>query len=234
MKKITIFFLLLVSTNSFAEIFTQTEEDSFGVQGSTDNVSVGKLDETLSISAFDEALGTLTGVTVTVFGQMDSTGYIENKSVASGYASVFLAFTQAWGVSTTFADAVVFEPAAFVPPIFEAESDLLGNSTLTGDQFQYEYHSTEQKYDIQVGVADFSAFTTGDDIDFTFGADMLTHHTITVLSGTGVYESAFQTGSWGKVKVVYEYTTGEVPEPSTIVILGLGVMGLFLNRKKRV
>ena len=232
MKKITIFFLLLVSTNSFAEIFTQTEEDSFGVQGSTDNVSVGKLDETLSISAFDEALGTLTGVTVTVFGQIDSIGYIENKSVANGYASVFLAFSQAWGGSTTAADDWVFEDASFDPPYYEEESDLLGNSTLTGDQFIYGF--TTHEYEKELTGVDISAFTTGDDIDFTFGAKMFTHHTIEVESGTGVYESAFQTGSWGKVKVEYEYTTGEVPEPSTIVILGLGVMGLFLNRKKRV
>lgn len=234
MKKITIFFLLLVSTNSFAEIITQTQEVSFGEQGSTTNVSLGILNETLSVSAFDTALGVLRDVRITVFGQIDNKGSSKNISDGDGRASVSLMLSQAWQVTTSGADTFVFNQ--FASTLVSAQSSEPGNYDLiTGhaqlDTFNFRL-STDERSGGFTGV-DKSAFTTGNDIDFNFRASAITNIQNNVNSGTGYFVNSFETGSWGKVKVEYIYDT-DVPEPTTIVILGLGVMGLVLNRKKQV
>ncbi|MFT5757274.1 MAG: hypothetical protein ACI9LM_002003 [Alteromonadaceae bacterium] len=80
-----------------------------------------------------------------------------------------------------------------------------------------------------------AAFTTGNNIDFNFGGFAQTIITNNVDSGTGFFRNSFQTGSWGKVAVEYNYdeVTTSVPEPASFAIFGLGLIGLGLSRKKK-
>lgn len=232
MKKLFIAGLFLASTNASAGIIYQ--EVSFGNQGSSNDVEIGFLNEILSINAFDTTLGTLSGVDITVFGQMDSTGSSQNQSVANGRADIGISIFQDWKVSTNVANDFVFR-SALVNPFLSASSAPVGTFDLitgtTNDTFTYGLSSGELSASL-TGV-DLSAFTLGSDIDFNFTGFAQTVITNNVDSGTGFFRNSFQTGSWGKVAVSYTYAATSVPEPSTSAILALGLMGLASRRYKK-
>mgnify|MGYP003673638103 CR=1 FL=1 len=236
MKKLFITSLLLASTNSFAGLVSQ--EVSFGNQGSTNDVEIGFLNETLSINSFDTALGTLTGVGITVFGQMNSEGSSQNTSIANGRADVGISIFQDWKVSTSVADDFIFRSSTETNPFLSDSSALPGTFNLitntVDDTFNYSLSSGE--ISSALTNVDFSAFTLGNDIEFNFSGFAQTIITNNVDSGTGFFRNSFQTGSWGKVAVNYTYepdATTAVPEPSTFAIFALGLMGLSARRFKK-
>lgn len=235
MKKSIVISLLLTSLNAFAGIISQ--EVSFGQQGSTTDVPIGSLNQVLSISAFDTTLGTLTDVNITVSAQMDNDGSSQNQSIADGRADIGIFVYQNWQVTTNVAIDHVFRAASFGLPFLIDSSAPLGTFNLvtgtSSDTFTYNLSTGELNAVLQ-GV-DISAFTLGNDIDFNFTGFVQTNITNNVDSGTGYFLNSFQTGSWGKVSVEYVYEEEgltPIPEPSTLAILGLGLMGLCSRRKK--
>ncbi|WDE08120.1 PEP-CTERM sorting domain-containing protein [Thalassomonas viridans] len=219
--------LTLASSNAFAGMMTVS--DSFGTQGSTTDVDVGILNETLSVAGFDTSLGILTGVSIAVFGQMDSAGSSKNVSAADGRADVSILLGSDWSVTTAAADDYMFGTAGTT--LASDQSSPAGNFDLSpGEIFTYDLSSGEQS-GAMTGV-DLSAFTTGNMVDFVFSALAMTYINNDVDSGTGTFENTFQTGSWGRVEVTYTYTS-EVPEPASIAILALGLMGLSLRNKQK-
>ena len=68
--------LLFASTSSFAGMVT--ESGTFGTQGSTTDIALGVLNQTISIAGFNSALGTLTNVAITVYGQLNTAGSVTN------------------------------------------------------------------------------------------------------------------------------------------------------------
>mgnify|MGYP000692598830 FL=1 len=219
--------LTLASSNAFAGMMTVS--DSFGSQGSTTDVPVGALNETLSVAGFDTSLGILTGVSISIFGQMDSEGSSKNVSAADGRADVSILLGSDWSVSTAAADDYTFGNGGAV--LANDQSSPAGNFDLSPSEiFTYDLSSGLQSA-VMTGV-DLSAFTTGNMVDFVFSALALTYINNDVESGTGTFENTFQTGSWGKVEVTYTYTS-EVPEPASIAILALGLMGLGLRQKQK-
>ncbi|WDD98517.1 PEP-CTERM sorting domain-containing protein [Thalassomonas actiniarum] len=219
--------LTLASSNAFAGMMTVS--DSFGSQGSTTDVPVGALTETLTVAGFDTSLGILTGVSISVFGQMDSEGSSKNVSAADGRAEVSILLGSNWSVTTAAADDYIFGNGGAV--LADDQSSAAGNFDLTpGEIFTYDLSSGEQS-GAMTGV-DLSAFTTGSMVDFVFSALALTYINNDVESGTGTFENTFQTGSWGKVEVTYTYSS-EVPEPASIAILALGLVGLSLRNKQK-
>ena len=234
-KKLLIASSLLVSLNVAAT--TITESGSFGVQGSVTDQGIGQLNETVSIAAFDTSLGNLTGVDITVFGQLDSAGSSENQSAANGRADVSISLFQDWKVETSVADDFVFVAADFVTPFLMDESSAPGNFDLaTGDVFEYAASSGE--ISSALGNVDLAAFTTGSPVDFIFSAFANTAINNAVDSGIGTFANTFSTAAWGQVEVTYTFeevmvTPTPVSAPGSIALLGLTLTGLAFARKKK-
>lgn len=237
MKKLLLASSILFSLNASAGVITEVA--SFGTQGSSTDVQIGSLNEVLSIDGFDTTLGTLTGVDITVYGQLDSEGSSQNVSLANGRADVGIKLFQDWTVTTTAADDHVFQSADFVNPFLQASSsapgvyDLVPNSQ--NDTFSYDLSSGELS--ASLNNVNLSAFTLGTSVDFLFTAFATTSIDNDVESGTGFFTNTFQTGSWGKVEVAYTYTAAPTPtpvsEPATLALFGLTVAGLAFARKKK-
>ena len=233
MKKLLVAGLLLASTKAFAGIIYL--EDSFGTQGSSNHIDVGTLDKTLTISSFDTTLGTLTNVSITVFGQMDSQGFSTNQSLADGRADIGISIFQDWKVSTTVASDYIFRSANDPNPFLSASSAPLGSFNLVSgtlnDTFSYDLSSGE--ISASLTNIDLLAFTQDSEIDFNFTGFAQTVITNNVDSGTGLFSNSFQTGSWGKVAVSYTYDPMPVPEPGTSAIFALGLICIATRHFKK-
>lgn len=234
MKKLLLSSSLLLSLNASAGIITEVA--SFGTQGSSTDIRIGNLNETLTINSFDTTLGTLTGVDITVFGQINSRGSSQNVSNANGRADIGIQLFRDWSVSSLVADTHVFQSANFSTPFLSASSapagvfNLIPNSA--NDTFSYDLTSGELS--ASLANINLAAFTTGSNISFLFSAFANTAINNDVASGTGQFTNTFQTGSWGKVEVKYTFDEiATVSEPGTFALFGLTLAGLAFARKKK-
>ncbi|MDX2367010.1 MAG: PEP-CTERM sorting domain-containing protein [Colwellia sp.] len=221
--------LLLASSSAFAGLITETA--SFGTQGSSSDVTLGTLNEVISINGFDTLLGTLTGVEVKVFGQINTDGTSINTTSVLGRASVVMQIQQAWQVTTTAADDHVFAAPSF--NYLSDESSVSGFTMAPGSTFSFALTSGELSSSL-TGV-DIADFNTGSAVDFNFTGLPVTFLSNGLASGTGDFINNVSTGSWGKVEVEYTYTAAPVTtvsEPGSLAILALGLTGFALRRKK--
>jgi hypothetical protein len=222
--------LLLASSSAFAGLITETA--SFGTQGSSTDVPLGTLSSVISINSFDNLLGTLTGVEVTVFGQIDSVGSSVNTALANGRAEVVMQMQEAWQVTTAAANNYVFAGPSF--NYLSDESSVSGFDMAPGSTFNFALSSGELRSSLN-GV-NIAAFNTGSAVDFNFMGLPATFLSNGLESGTGDFVNNVATGSWGKVEVNYTYTaapTTSVSEPGTLAILALGLAGFAASRKKK-
>ena len=223
--------LLLASSSAFAGLITET--GTFGTQGSSTNVSLGTLNSVISINSFDTLLGTLTGVEVTVFGQIDSEGASTNTTTVNGRAEVVMQMQQPWQVTTTAADDYVFVAPNF--NYLSEQSSVSDFDMAPGSTFNFSLTSGELS-SVLTGV-NLAAFSTGSAVDFNFMGQPSTFLSNGLESGTGNFVNSVATGSWGKVEVEYTYTAKTAPatvsEPGTIAILALGLVGFAAARRKK-
>ncbi|WP_159817079.1 PEP-CTERM sorting domain-containing protein [Colwellia sp. 20A7] len=221
---------LLASSSAFAGLITET--GTFGTQGSSTDVPLGTLSETISINAFDTQLGTLTGVDITVFGQIDTVGTSTNTATANGRADVAMHIQNPWQVTTLAADGYVFQASAF--NYLTDQSSASGFDMASGDTFNFSLTSGELSSAL-TGV-NLAAFTTGLAVDFNFSGLPITALSNVLESGTGDFVNNVATASWGKVVVNYTYSDSpatSVSEPGTLAILALGLVGFAASRKKK-
>lgn len=221
---------LLASSSAFAGLITET--GSFGIQGSTTAVSLGTLNEVISINSFDNLLGTLTGVDITVFGQIDSQGSSQNIANANGRADVAMHMQNPWQVTTAAANTHVFQASSF--NYLTAQSSVSGFDMIPGSTFSFALTSGELSSSL-TGI-NLAAFNTGSAVNFNFSALPVTAIANILESGTGDFVNNVATASWGKVVVNYTYTptvVTSVPEPTSVAIMALGLIGFAASRKMK-
>ncbi len=221
--------LLLASSSAFAGIITHT--DSFGTLGSNTDVLInGSLLETISLTGFDNNLGTLTGVEIAVEGQLTTGGFIQNNSTELARANYEVTIASDWQVSTAAADDYVFSAANFLNPLLSGASSASGFTLNAGEKFNFNESSALISQSLT--NVDLAAFTTGSPVDFTFSTFAITNGQAFINSGVSSFIGEFSTAAYGQVTVSYTYDASDIPEPTSIALLALGLVGFGLRKKK--
>ena len=228
MKNLFLICLLLIS-NSTVLAGSYNVAASFGTQGSSSDVNIGVLNETISIAGFDSSLGYLTGVNITVFGQIDSEGSSQNLSVANGRADIGIYLFTDWKVTTTAANHHTFLSSSLSPFLSGSSSAPGVYTMIPGGDDTFDYDFTTGELSSALNGINLSEFISGSVVDFIFSAWALTFIANEVESGTGEFTNVFSTGSWGKVEVTYTYA--EVPEPTSITLMIFALILLISSGK---
>ncbi len=232
--------MLAMASAANAGVYTETK--SFGTQGSTTDVPIGTLNETITIDGFNSFLGgaipagsVLTGVTVTVYGQIDSAVSATNDPANASNArfDVSLYLYQDWKVTTASADDYTFQTLDFVTPYLYDESSPSGTYTIApGDSWSTSITSGELSATLgNVVVSDFL-----NAVDFNFTTFANTSLGAFFENGTGQVLQQIATASWGQVVVDYTYENApppHVPEPGLLALLGLGLAGFGFGRARK-
>lgn len=244
MKKLLIASLLLASTNTLASAITLF--DSFGTQGSTNDVAIASLNQTISLDASDilnDNQGTLTDIVVTIISQIDSEGRSRNVSIENGRAQATIDLTEDLQVSSNlFSNSIVLLSEDADEPILTSQSSeenvftLLGTNESEGradTQFDYRISTNELRQEFT--LTDLSALSSITDniFNFNFTTIATTRIDNDVASGTGEFVNSFQTGAFGSVELSFTFDDVEVSEPTTLAIFALGLLGLASRRYKK-
>ena len=237
MKKRIIAAAIVAATTMPLKAAIVTQEVSFGEQGSPlDVAEVSPLSVSIFIDSFDQTLGTLNAINITVFGQIDSEGRSINGSTEAGRTDIEIFLASNWQVSSNVADTFVFENANFVNPLVSAQSSPVGTFTMIPgqDSGEFEFDVTTGERSGMLNNVDLSAFLSGTPIEFLFSTDARTNLSNQVDGGSGSFTNEFSTGSWGKVFVEFDYAPSatNVSEPAAFSLFGAGLLFLLSNRRK--
>jgi len=243
-KKILLTSLLVAASSANAAIVTQ--EASFGTQGSPFDLILGNLNQTLSFERFDSSLGDLQNVTVSLYGQIDTVGSSVNVSESNGRAGAGIYIFSDWKVSSNVGATHVFESASFSTPILSSESSPEGTFTLVSntvnDTFNYALstglrQATLDNFDTNLFTSESGTNT----IDFIFSTFANTNIDNDVQAGTGVFTNSFNSGTYGKALIEYNYTLvpdkesgvdAEVNAPATGMLLATSLAFIGYRRSQ--
>jgi hypothetical protein len=222
-KLLTAGALLLASSQAFSGIVTETA--SFGTQSSITDQAIGfGINETVTINAFDTALGNLTGVSIDVFSQIDTEGRSTNTSGLNGQSQFRFNLDSDWTVSSSVGDHT-FNTAGNIFTETDAEHQI-------GEIFDYG------RLDIfksgSFASTDFAAFTS--DIDFNFVIAATSSFINIANGGQALFTNQIDSAAWGQVEVTYTFEdapTSSIPEPTSLAIFGLGIAGFAFSRKTK-
>ena len=221
-KLLTAGALLVASSSAIAGTYTETGE--FGVQGSVTTQAIGfGLNETVTIAGFDTSLGNLTGVEISVYGQIDSAGQSTNTSGLTGQSQFNFLLTSDWAVSSV-AGSYTFDNSGIL--FTETDTD-----HAVGEVFDYGQVTAYQTGSIV--ASDINTFLN--DVEFIFNVNALSSFTNSTAGGSAVFQNVIDSASWGKVEVSYTYDdiVASVPETGSLAIFGLGLAGFALSRKAK-
>lgn len=182
--------------------------------------------DTVAVSQFDTALGTLTGVTFTLEGEVDGSFSVESLDAAPATVTASLGARIEAGHATLGSLGVVLPvaDASFALSAFDGTIDFAGTSGTAGTGNATDMVSST----LTSGLDPFLGTGT---ISFDVTAEGASTG-----SGAGNLITQFATNAAAAVTVVYEYTAAPVaavPLPAGLPLLltGLGALAVLRRRK---
>lgn len=172
---------------------------------------------TVSLPLFNPAMGTLTGVTLSVDATITGTLIVFNLSgsplsFTNGFTSIPVTVTSSAGPTSVTATATATLASGTAAPGLNTYPGLTG--TITGFQ------------PVTTGIAPYIGVGT---FNATLGSTVLNASS----GGTGPPALLFggSASAGGQADVTYTFTSSAIPEPASMSLLGIGMAGFFAFRR---
>ena len=207
---------LFVSFASVAQAGTMTET----VTSTTGELQVTDFHDLLSVAGFDAALGTLTGVSVTLSANGAFGGSLQN-----GASSL---------ESFTISEDVNLQASSLNSLVASLTTDLTASQIYSnlaaGSTSAFGPYAPHASSSGMATASELASFIGG-----SISATIDTLTSTTTVGGGGNIINKITTLADATLTIVYTYTTPltTVPEPATMAVLGLGLLGLGFVRQMR-
>jgi len=212
---------LALSFSTNAQIISY---DFNNLMESTDIVQTG------SLNFFDQSLGTLDSVTLTLTGQSLSSSSITNNSTSN---NLNFAFNSGLDFYFDLSSISLTTPQPAFSTVLATTNGVVNLGF--GQQLDLGAFSDSNLYSVTLtDVSSLSLFTGN--AGESFGIDCFTLTETTFSGGGGNLSATQQTQAACGAEVSYNLTaapTNQVPEPGTILLLGMGLLGVAGMAKKR-